>query len=276
MPYCDHGVSAYSECSDTPGAALWDQNVADYLGSGTVSVCERGDLASGGEFSRRCANGSVDSQGDFGYYYNQGIQTIPHVGNNSAYYHTIDGLGVYVTGGPRLVIQAAMATSTAAPDEAPAVPASTLPSSLTGSISALQRTADANGTISTLSAGGDAVSLKTTATSVCLTSTVSGGFLTCDTYADTTAGNLEGAIVCSPRVASDHVLVYGVVPDGAARVSALSSSGTVQSTAVGGNTYRLDMTKKDAAEVTAFSWSTAAGNVHAMSDVLPSDLSCAA
>jgi len=87
--YCNELVSARSSCEDRAVGVAY-HNAAAYRGSGTVSVCQRGD--SGNTLlSRRCANGYVNDGSDLNYYYDRGIQMTLKVGNNDDNRHTIYG-----------------------------------------------------------------------------------------------------------------------------------------------------------------------------------------
>jgi hypothetical protein len=101
IPYCGELVPAYTDCAVSPGHTwdyyngTFDVNAAEYLGSGTVDVCEHVYRRSTGEtVSDRCANGIATSKGDLAYYWEHGIELSGHAGNNSEQHHTIWGVVV--------------------------------------------------------------------------------------------------------------------------------------------------------------------------------------
>lgn len=92
--YCNQLVAPMTSCPATY-SGVSNQNIAQYTGSGTVSVCERVNEYNGFEVSRRCANNYVDSALDLCPY--TAINMTLRAGNNSAWDHTI--LGYNVVGG---------------------------------------------------------------------------------------------------------------------------------------------------------------------------------
>lgn len=65
-------------------------NVAQYPGTGTVSVCQRViSLEGGNTLSRRCRNNTAGSETDLNAY--PRAHKYATVGNDSNYRHTIDG-----------------------------------------------------------------------------------------------------------------------------------------------------------------------------------------
>jgi len=87
--YCNELVSAFSSCGDRVVGVAY-HNAAAYRGSGTVSVCQRGDSGSS-LLSRRCANGYVSDGSDLNYWHDRGVQMVLRVGNNDNNRHTIYG-----------------------------------------------------------------------------------------------------------------------------------------------------------------------------------------
>lgn len=70
-------------------SGVTNQNIAQYSGAGTVSVCERANEYLGAQISRRCANNYVDSAQDICPY--TAINMHLYAGNNSIWDHTIWG-----------------------------------------------------------------------------------------------------------------------------------------------------------------------------------------
>lgn len=89
--YCNQLVAPMTACPAT-FSGVANQNVAEYPGSGTVSVCERVNEYNGSQISRRCADNYVDSGLDLCPY--TAIDMTLYAGNNSSYTHTIWGFNV--------------------------------------------------------------------------------------------------------------------------------------------------------------------------------------
>jgi hypothetical protein len=92
--YCNQLVAPMTSCPATY-SGVSNQNIAEYAGAGTVSVCERVNEYNGTQISRRCANNYVDSALDLCPY--TAINMTLRAGNNSIWDHTI--LGYNVVGG---------------------------------------------------------------------------------------------------------------------------------------------------------------------------------
>ncbi|MGN6187339.1 MAG: hypothetical protein ACTHOE_00440 [Conexibacter sp.] len=89
--YCNQLVAPMTACPAT-FSGVANRNVAQYPGSGTVSVCERVNEYNGLQISRRCANNYVDSALDLCPY--TAIDMTLYAGNNSSFSHTIWGFNV--------------------------------------------------------------------------------------------------------------------------------------------------------------------------------------
>lgn len=256
--YCGRLVAPYSQCWHHPGIGNWQSNFAIYGGAGTVSVCEKGVVAVDGRLiSRRCANRQVSDAYDFMYNtYLNGIQTIPTVGNNSQWDHTIHGETTDCWG-----CNPTVATSA--------------PASLKAEMSAFETANDGSTQVPTLRAGGETVSLSvTTKDWVCIAASEHGGKMSCATRDEAVNGDLQTTIVCSATVPSDRVLIYGVVPDDAVEVVAYSENGNV-TPAMSKNTYRFDLAKSQARTISGFAWIDRAGDAHSINPTLPrDDLGC--
>ena len=89
--YCGNLVAPRSQCSDRERSLPLQGNRATYPGAGVVSVCERVERTTGGALlSRRCANGTVASDGDLP----NGPSNTAIVGNNDDGRHTVNGKAV--------------------------------------------------------------------------------------------------------------------------------------------------------------------------------------
>jgi hypothetical protein len=86
--YCNQVVAPMTACPAVYSGTT-NQNIAQYPGSGTVSVCERATEYNGLTVSRRCANNYVDSAQDICPY--TSIPMNLYAGNNSSWDHTIWG-----------------------------------------------------------------------------------------------------------------------------------------------------------------------------------------
>ena len=84
-PYCGVLVAPMDQCSQTVVFQNAQQNVAQYSGSGTVSVCQKLTIG-GSNRSRTCGNNWADSG------INSWGESRCWVGNNSANNHTIHGV----------------------------------------------------------------------------------------------------------------------------------------------------------------------------------------
>ncbi|HXB66413.1 MAG TPA: hypothetical protein VNV42_16230 [Solirubrobacteraceae bacterium] len=95
VPYCFRLVASFTDCAaysgNTYANGVWDQNAAQYPGSGTVSVCEHTYIVGGETISNRCANQFVDSLTQLCVYYELNIEQSAHAVNHSAQTHTIEG-----------------------------------------------------------------------------------------------------------------------------------------------------------------------------------------
>jgi hypothetical protein len=272
--YCGILTQPKSQCPSSPGRALWQHNTVNYFGSGTVSVCEKAVLDNGSIASRVCGNNSASSGGELENFYNISAPVTPVVGNNSDFAHTITGFASFQTGGPHIAASTSVASSQN-PLAAPSIDLNALPARVRASIGVFRIPQSfTQGVHTTVHATGDSTYLRSTADHICLGSSIIGGEFTCQRYDEAIAGQLAGVIVCGTHISEDHVLVFGVVPDGVTTVYAMNGAKAVQSTSVIDNTYRIDLAKADAAGVNAFSWTDAYGASGAVSNVLPPDLGC--
>jgi hypothetical protein len=89
VDYCNKLTPAHHAC-DAHAVGVAYNNDAQYIGSGSVSVCERGDSGNT-NLSRRCAVSYVNDGGELDPYYNANILMYLQVGNDSASTHTIRG-----------------------------------------------------------------------------------------------------------------------------------------------------------------------------------------
>jgi hypothetical protein len=89
VDYCNKLTPPHTAC-DAHAVGVAYNNDAQYLGSGSVSVCERGDSGNS-NLSRRCAVSYVNDATELDAYYAAGILMYLQVGNNSASTHTIKG-----------------------------------------------------------------------------------------------------------------------------------------------------------------------------------------
>lgn len=92
--YCGWVVAPNSPCSDSRNGTNIFANVADYPGTGTVSVCQRvTSLEGGNTLSRRCRNTQASSETDLNAY--PSAHKYATVGNDSDYRHTINGTAFF-------------------------------------------------------------------------------------------------------------------------------------------------------------------------------------
>jgi hypothetical protein len=95
--YCGIVVAPYTDCANQSGGSWVDGDVyynqAYYNGSGTVWVCQNTYIyGTGNSISRSCGPQSASSGCALDYYYENFYKLSAHMGNDSAYYHTVHGV----------------------------------------------------------------------------------------------------------------------------------------------------------------------------------------
>ncbi|MDO8209662.1 hypothetical protein [Conexibacter sp. CPCC 206217] len=272
--YCNILVAANSQCSGNSGIARWSSNVAQYIGAGTVSVCEKTTWATSGPdngyvLSRICANNTAISSAADGWSW-LGYNELNFVGNNSGSAHTILG-GSDPYSGFAARRSNGSQTATAAVTGATVAP-STVAADVRSQLGVL-RTAPASGKIPTITGPGDQVSLRTTRDRLCLDSGLAGGEITCQDHELAAEGYLLAATVCGLDQPREDIVVYGVVPDGVSAVQVETAEGSeLGQAAVTSNTFRIQLSKLDAASADHLNWVGRDGSVPL--GVIPDDLGC--
>jgi hypothetical protein len=258
--YCGVPVPAFTACGYNTGSGNWTSNKAEYLGAGTVGVCEKTQRGAT-ILSRVCGNGWAQS---FAAYGNG--PTIGYAGNDSQWEHTIWG---YVEG--PYALRTVPNDLRAGPAALATVSRATAPSSASSQLAVLRD--GGSGSVTTIARPNDQVSVNATSEKLCLRSTLATG-ASCVSYPDAAAGELLLAAICSPQLPSGQIALSGIVPDGVTAVEVLGDDGAaIASAPVASNTFALTLSTSDAAAAEQLQWVGAAGS-QPLNEVIPQDLGC--
>lgn len=304
--YCDAPTPPNSPCGTYHGPAFRSDNNSRFPGwRVSRSVCEK--LLLGADWSlqeRICGPDWV--QGTYAYSLSSwGWSTIAFSGNNSPWTHQNVGSSIVWAYGPNglrsapsgdssqrdLLRQAALSAASsntgplkrgepvpleevaAATERFPTVPAEKAPAAALRSISAL-RSAE-SGKVATINRVDDQVTLRTTAERLCLSTSATGGQITCQDYDKIGTGDMMAAAHCGLNVPANTVLLYGVVPDGVTAVTVTNTKGAAIATSdVTRNTYRVAMPTDVARGADSLRWSGKTDLTKSLAGIVGPDAGC--
>lgn len=262
--YCGYLVPPFSACSQTSGWGVWSANIASFNGLDQRSVCSKQTMRDGSVFHRVCAIWQAMTN-------SHGITAplLGWVGNNSSWTHTIHGEAWSYTG---LGASGNAAASAAADLPQRPVAFETLSSEVRADVAAL-RAATGTKPVSTITRPDDHVTLRATAGKICLSSTA-GRFATCGPERQAVAAGLRAVSVCAPGQSLDHIVIYGLVPDGVESVRVTGAAGDVIATGNAvANTFRVEVAKDRVEAGGHIRWSDGTG-ASTLASLLPEDLGC--
>ncbi|MDW5592978.1 hypothetical protein VSS74_01425 [Conexibacter stalactiti] len=269
--YCNIAVAPMSQCASSSGVGRFTNNIAQYIGAGTVSVCQKETAVPpyAHQLSRTCGNNIAVG------YHSDGWSGLGHyeenfVGNNSGYTHTILGGGDIYWGFAR---QARSSSSSLAEVTGTTIAAEDAPAAARARLGVLREEPTA-GRVATLALPSDQISLRSTTKGICLDAAQVGGEITCQDYERTINGELLAASICGPDQPDASVVLYGVAPDGVSSVEVQTAEGApVGTAAVTSNTFRLQLSTNDAAAAERLQHVGGHGAVLSLG-VIPEDLAC--